>query len=81
MQKKGEKNSQTKNGNESLHKINTDNGIRVVNFATSDISIKSTMFPHRNFHKYTCSSHDGKKHNEIDHVLIDKRQSKSKVNI
>jgi hypothetical protein len=38
-------------GNESLHKINNDNGVRVVNFATSKNFIaKSTMFPHRNIH-------------------------------
>jgi hypothetical protein len=37
-------------GNESLHEIH-DNGVRVVNFATSKILIvKSTMFPHRNIY-------------------------------
>jgi hypothetical protein len=36
-------------GNESLHEISNDNGVRVVNFATSkNLIIKSTMFPHRN---------------------------------
>jgi hypothetical protein len=36
-------------GNESLHKISSDNGVRVVNFATSkDFTVKSTMFPHHN---------------------------------
>jgi hydroxypyruvate isomerase len=36
-------------GNESLLAISTDNGVRVVNFATSkNISVKSTMFPYRN---------------------------------
>jgi hypothetical protein len=39
-------------GNESLHEISNDNGIRVVNFATSkNLTVKSTMFPHRNIHK------------------------------
>jgi hypothetical protein len=39
-------------GNESLHKISNDNG--VVNFATSkNLIAKSTMFPHRNIHKFT----------------------------
>jgi hypothetical protein len=37
-------------GNESLHEISNDNGVRVVNFATSkNLIVKSTMFPHRNF--------------------------------
>jgi hypothetical protein len=40
-------------GNESLHKISNDNGVRVVNFATSkNLIAKSTMFPHRNIHKH-----------------------------
>jgi hypothetical protein len=38
-------------GNESLQEISNDNGIRVVNFATSrNLVVKSTMFPH---HKQT----------------------------
>ncbi|PNF35562.1 hypothetical protein B7P43_G03720 [Cryptotermes secundus] len=48
-------------GNESLHEISNDNGDRVVNFATSkNLTVKSTMFPHRNFHKFTWTSPDGK---------------------
>jgi hypothetical protein len=39
-------------GNESSHKISNDNGVRVVNFATSkNLVVKSTMFPHRSIHK------------------------------
>jgi hypothetical protein len=39
-------------GNESFHKISNDNGVRVVNFATSKKHmIKSIMFPHCNIHK------------------------------
>jgi hypothetical protein len=40
-------------GNESLHEINNDNGVRVVNFATSRNLLLSTKFPHRNIHNYT----------------------------
>jgi hypothetical protein len=41
-------------GNESLHSISNDNGVRVVNFATSkNLTANSRMFPHRNIHKIT----------------------------
>jgi len=34
-------------GNESLHQDSNDNGVRIVNFATSkNWVVKSTMFPH-----------------------------------
>jgi hypothetical protein len=33
-------------GNESLHKISNDNGVRLVNFATSkNLTVRSMMFP------------------------------------
>ena len=61
-------------GNKSLHQDSNDNGVRTANFATSKNSVlKSTMFPHRDIHKYTWTSPDGKTHNQIDHILIDRR--------
>jgi hypothetical protein len=46
--------------NESLHEISHDNGVRVVNFATSkNLTIKSTMFPHCNIQVYLMSDHSG----------------------
>jgi len=61
-------------GNESLHQDSNDNGVRIVNFATSkNLVLKSTMFPHRNIRKYTWTSPDGQTHNQIDHILIDRR--------
>jgi hypothetical protein len=60
--------------NESLHEICNDNGVRVVNSATSEnLTVKSTMFPYRNVHKYTRMSSDRKEHSYIDHTLIDRR--------
>ena len=62
--------------NESLHQDSNDNGATIVNFATpKNLAVKSTMSLHRNIHKYTCTSSDGKTHNQIDHILIDRRYS------
>jgi hypothetical protein len=62
-------------GNESLYEINNDNGVRVVNFATSkNLVVKRTMFPHRKIHKHTWTSPEVNTHNQIDHILIDRRQ-------
>jgi hypothetical protein len=52
-------------GNESLHATSNDNEVRVVNFATSkNLTVKSTMFPHRNIHKV------------IGHLLMGERTTK-----
>ena len=69
-------------GQESLHQDSNDNGVRLVNFATSkNLVFKSTMFPHRNIHKYTWTSPDGKTHNHIGHVLIDRRWHSSTLDV
>jgi hypothetical protein len=68
--------------NENLHEISNDNGVRVVNFATSkNLMVKSTMFPLRNIHKFTSTSPDGKTHIQIDHILIDRRRHSSILDI
>jgi hypothetical protein len=62
-------------GNERLHEISNDNGVRLVNFPTSkNIGVKSKMFPHSNIHKYTWTSPDGKTHNQIGNILVDRRR-------
>jgi hypothetical protein len=62
-------------GNKSLHEASNDNGVRVVNFATSkNLIVKSTTFPHHNIHKHTWTSPDSVTHNQMDHVLIVKRR-------
>jgi len=69
-------------GQESLQQGSNDNGVRIVNFATSkNLVVKSTMFPHRNFHKYTWISPDGKTHNQIDHVVLDRRWQSSVLDV
>jgi len=39
------------------------------------------MFPHRNIHKYTWTFPDGKTHNQIDNVLIDRRWHSSVLDV
>jgi DNA repair ATPase RecN len=39
------------------------------------------MFPHRNIHKYTWTSTDGKTNNQIDHVLVDRRWHSSILDV
>ena len=69
-------------GNKSLHQDSNDNELRIVNFATSkNLVLKSTMFPHRDIHKYTWTSPDGKTHNQIDHILIDRRWHSSILDV
>jgi endonuclease/exonuclease/phosphatase family metal-dependent hydrolase len=62
-------------GKESSHEINNDYGARLVKSATSkNLSVKSMMFLHCNVHKHTSASPDGKPHNQIDHILVDRRR-------
>jgi hypothetical protein len=56
-------------GNESSHTISNDNGVRVVKFAISkNLTVKSTIFPCHNIHKFTWTS-GGRPNNQIDRIL------------
>jgi endonuclease/exonuclease/phosphatase family metal-dependent hydrolase len=69
-------------GYESLQEISNDNGVRLVNFATSkNLRVKSTMFPHCNIHKYTWTSPDVQTHNQIDHILVDRRRNSNLLDV
>ena len=39
------------------------------------------MFPHRDIHKHTWTSTDGKTHNQIDYILIDRRRQSSILDV
>jgi hypothetical protein len=43
---------------------------------SKNIAAQSTVFPHCNcnIHKFTWTSPDGKTHNQIDHILVDRQE-------
>jgi len=50
------------------------NGISIVSVATQkNLVVKNTMFPQWNFNEYTWISPDRMIHNQIDHLMIDRR--------
>jgi hypothetical protein len=59
-------------GKDIIHQ-NSNNGVKIVTFATTKWLVRRTMFLHRNIHKYTLASPDGKTHNQIYHILIVRR--------
>jgi len=60
--------------NDCLHQDINGNGVRIVKFATSkNLVFKITIFLHQNIHKYTLTSPSGKTHNQIDHILTERR--------
>jgi hypothetical protein len=64
-----------KTGDESLHEISNDNGIRVVNFATfKNVIVKSVLFPlgHLLMEKM---------YNQTDHILIGRRRYTSILDV
>ena len=55
-------------GNESLHANSNYNGAGVVNFLTSKHLSRAQCSQHKNTHKYTCMSPNGKTHNQTSHI-------------
>lgn len=69
-------------GKHSLHSVTNDNGERLIHFAASKNAIvMSTVFPHKNIHKHTWRTPDGKNANQIDHICVDSRHRSGVMDI
>jgi len=70
-------------GNEGLNQDSYDNGLRTERKFRhiKYLVVKNRMFLHRNIHKYTWTSLDGKTHNQIDHILTDMRWNTSILDV
>ena len=56
----------------------SENGVRFVSFcAANNLAIVSTMFPHKNIHKYTWTAPNGRARNQIDHVAVNGKFKRS----
>ena len=56
----------------------SENGVRFVSFcAANNLAIVSTMFPHKNIHKYIWTSPNGRVGNQIDHVAVNGKFKRS----
>jgi len=65
-----------------MHLNYNNNGQRLVDFAAAkNMVVSSTCFPHKEIHKQTWRSPDGKTSNQIDHILIDKRNASSMLDV
>ena len=65
-----------------MHLNTNNNGQRLVNFAAAkNMVVSSICFPHKEIHKQTWRSPDGKTNNQIDHILIDKRNASSMLDV
>ncbi|XP_008178936.1 craniofacial development protein 2-like [Acyrthosiphon pisum] len=61
-------------GNHSMHDITSENGLRLIDFASGGgLVVKSTMFPRKDIYKGTWKAPNGRYTNQIDHVMINTR--------
>ena len=60
--------------NESLYNEINNNSTKMIQFAISNsLNVRSTTFPHKDIHKETWYSADGRMANQTDHILISNR--------
>ena len=69
-------------GRHGLKGERTNNGWRFVSFCEiNNIAITSTMFPHKEIHKYTWTSPDGATKNQIDHIAVNSTFRRSVLDV
>lgn len=68
-------------GQHSLNEESNDNSLCVIDLATAKNMVIRSIQPRKNIHKWTWESPDGEHHNQIDHVLIEKRNASSIINV
>ena len=69
-------------GGHSLHRISNDNGQRLVDLCgVHGLSIGGTMFEHRDHHKATWRSPDGKTVTQIDHICVGRKWRSSLLDV
>ena len=69
-------------GKHSLHVSSNDNGLRLLDFcALHQLTIGGTLFQHRDIHKGSWKSPDGRTVNQIDHVCISTKWSHSLLDV
>src|SRR5579871_5514335 len=68
-------------GREGCGNMN-ENGEMLINFCMENrLVIGGTIFPHKNIHKLTWISPNGRSENQIDHFMINKRWQKSLLDV
>ena len=86
----GDFNARVGNDNEGREKIMgkngcgniNDNGRRLCDLCVeNNLAIGGTLFPHREIHKMTWTSPDGKIHTQIDHVIINSKWKNSLLDV
>ena len=67
-----------KKGEDGVVDRRSENGVGFVSFwATNNLAIISTMFPHTNMHKYTWTAPNGRVRKQIDHVAVNGKLKRS----